>query len=433
MLLSFRIANHRSIRWEQQLLFTPVYPVDRPADVAWDDAVPVLGIFGSNAAGKSNVIDALRYMRSMVVRSHKDAEPDAGVTRYPFRLDPEALAEPTRCVIDVSIRGIHYTYGFNVDDNRILDEWLYMHDKGRKRVLFEREGDDFAFEKSWQKDNEVYLVRQITEPNALFLSVAARSRQEPVQPIYLWFLRNLRFTPTERPYRSTITTKMLSDPKERPQLLELLRAADLGIADIVVETLSPEDIFKRLDSKPERSRLLGEVFESGEKEVRRLSFTHKGTKGDASLTLQEQSRGTRALLELAGPVLQALTAGAVFVVDEVDGSLHPLLAARIIGLFQDPATNPRGAQLLFTTNEVALIGSLQGEEVLKRDQIWFVEKDESGATNLFPLSDFHPRRVENRERRYLGGSYGAVPFVPEDSFISALASREGAEGAQEQE
>jgi hypothetical protein len=416
MLLSFRITNHRSIRREQQLLFTPAYSVDRPDDADWD-AVPVVGIFGSNAAGKSNVIDGFDCMRRMVALSDRFAEPDGRMVRFPFRLDPEALTEPTRCVVDVSIQGIRYTYGFSIDDFHILDEWLYQYSNGKKqpRPLFERDGNGFTFDGTWSRDSGVDLVRKITAPNALFLSVAARSRQELVQPIYLWFQRGHQLAPTELPSRAII--EMLDNSTDRGRILELVRAADLGITDIIVETPSADVL------ELERRR----------RDFRRLSFTHKGTRGDASLTLKEQSRGTRALLQLAGPALQALKIGAVFTVDEVDGSLHPLLAARIIGLFQDPQTNPHGAQLLFTTNDATLLGSLHGEEVLKRDQIWFVEKDESGATALFPLSDFHPRRIENRERRYLGGSYGAVPFLPEESFVAALAPREGIESGQEEE
>jgi uncharacterized protein len=294
-----------------------------------------------------------------------------------------------------------------------LDEWLYQYTNGKKRPLFERDGDEFTFDKAWGRDGGVDLVRQITAPNALFLSVAARSRQELIQPIYRGFQRGLRLAPAEPSHRATI--EMLDNSTERGRILELLRAADLGITDIIVEAPSTD------------------AFNPREKDFRRLSFTHKGTRDDASLTFKEQSRGTRALLQLAGPALQAMEAGAVFVVDEVDGSLHPLLAARIISLFQDPQTNPHGAQLLFTTNDATLLGCLHGEEVLKRDQIWFVEKDESGATALFPLSDFRPQRIGNRERRYLGGSYGAVPFLPEEPFIAALASREGSENGQDGE
>ncbi|MFC6931166.1 ATP/GTP-binding protein [Actinomadura yumaensis] len=142
------------------------------------------------------------------------------------------------------------------------------------------------------------------------------------------------------------------------------------------------------------------------------------------MSLKEQSTGTQSLYRLARPAFVALDRGTPFVVDEIDSSLHPFLTAQLIRLFRDPATNPRGAQLVFTSHDVSLLGRIQGEEILRRDHIWFTEKDDCGATELFPVSEFKPRRDENRERRYLAGRYGAVPVVNDELFVAALASRE---------
>jgi AAA15 family ATPase/GTPase len=114
------------------------------------------------------------------------------------------------------------------------------------------------------------------------------------------------------------------------------------------------------------------------------------------------------------------------VVDEIDASLHSLLTTRLIGLFQNPETNPRGAQLIFTTHDPSLLGRRDGEDILKRDQVWFVEKNEFGETSLYSLAEFKPRKEENRERRYLGGSYGGVPFIDESFAQAVLRRGEGA-------
>jgi hypothetical protein len=178
-------------------------------------------------------------------------------------------------------------------------------------------------------------------------------------------------------------------------LLALLKAADVGISDLVVE-----------------------VSGSPESDDMRLLFEH-GTSGSL-LGLQDESDGTRAWLELLLTVLAVLRAGDVLVVDEIDASLHPLLTTRLVGLFRDPETNPRGAQLIFSTHDASLLGTMLGEEVLARDQVWFVEKDAEGASSLYPLTDFKPRTGENTERRYLGGSYGAVPVLDAHEFTRAF-------------
>jgi AAA15 family ATPase/GTPase len=159
---------------------------------------------------------------------------------------------------------------------------------------------------------------------------------------------------------------------------------------------------------------------------KRVSFLHKGSAGSYPIPLAAQSAGTQALFAYAAPLLTALDEGTLFVVDEIDASLHPVLTARLIGLFQSPAANPRGAQLLLTTHDVTLLGRSGGEDILKRDQIWFADKDDSGATEIFALSEFKPRKDENRERRYLGGSYGAVPFISEERLAEIATSGRGA-------
>jgi hypothetical protein len=108
------------------------------------------------------------------------------------------------------------------------------------------------------------------------------------------------------------------------------------------------------------------------------------------------------------------------VVDEIDTSLHPVLTSRLLALFQDVGTNPKGAQLLCTTHDATLLSPTLGEQTLRRGQVWFTEKNAAGETNVYPLSDFQPRKGENLERRYLGGSYGAVPKVRGEDFADAV-------------
>ncbi|GAA1266583.1 hypothetical protein GCM10009677_18550 [Sphaerisporangium rubeum] len=142
-------------------------------------------------------------------------------------------------------------------------------------------------------------------------------------------------------------------------------------------------------------------------------FKHRGQDGTFALRSQDQSLGTHALYEMGLAVFSSLDQGRTLLVDELDTSLHPYLSARLIRLFAESSTNPRRAQLIFTSHDAALLGRIQGEEVLHRDHIWFTEKNEHGVTELFPLSDFEPPVGEDRERRYLAGRYGAVPVMVE--------------------
>ncbi|MGW0766876.1 AAA family ATPase [Streptomyces sp. NPDC002676] len=432
MLLSFRVANHRSIRQEQQLNLHPVYEDDRPAGTEWQ-AVPVAGVFGANASGKTNLLDALQYMARMVVSSHRDAEPDGGILRHPFLLDDEAKDEPSWYVADLLLDGVRYTYGFAVDDDRVTEEWLDSYPLGKKRQLFSREGDSVKPGAS-QEARELELVESITEPNVLFLSLAARSRQRDFRPVYDWFARELQFRRANetRPYGLS-AVRALENADRYPEIMHLLQAADLGIEGCGMErVLMDEESLRRQYGRRIPSRLLRELEDEGPREMVRPWVGHRGRNGVVQMDLYEESAGTQALLEQAPRFLSVLRRGGTFVVDEIDASLHSLLTARLIGLFQNQDTNPHGAQLLFTSHDPSLLGRRDGEDILKRDQVWFVEKDSFGETSLYSLADFKPRKDENRERRYLGGSYGGIPFIDE-SFADALLRRGGGTTGQDTE
>ncbi len=393
MLRSFRLGNHRSFRAEQELSLLPAYDRD-------ESALSVIAIFGANASGKSNVLDGLSFIRRAVGESFQRWDVDAGVPRTPFRLDPAGADHPSIFVVDVLLDDVRHTYGFAASNDRITEEWLYAYPAKRKRVLFER-SDDHVTIGSTMTDLKAKLdvLEDLTRPNALFLSVAAQSNIEPLMPIYRWFRSGVRFRRPRTRAREHILARRVRDfwndqPEDGGRLVALLTAADIGISELIVRARGhdPDDM--------------------------QLIFEH-GVPG-FQLGLEDESDGTRAWLELLLVVLTVLREGEVLVVDEIDASLHPLLTTRLVGLFRDPETNPRGAQLIFTTHDASLLGTMLGEEVLARDQVWFVEKDAAGASSLYPLTDFKPRTGENTERRYLGGSYGAVPVLDAHEFARAL-------------
>ena len=437
MLRSFRFANHRSFRDEHELLLLSAYNKDR-------EAVPVTALYGANASGKSTVVDALRFMHQAVTDSYPRWEPDEGVPRTPFKLDPRCRNDPSVYVADVVVGGVRYVYGFAVDDERVREEWLYSYPHGRRRVLFDRDGNTLNFGSSLARIEST--VQELIRPNALFLSLASRLRVPPVLPVYEWVRRSLRTADRSSPM--SLAARLQERPGSLERVRALLSVADLGISDLQIETVEEpmprgyrlfltrqrdaarEQLaavtarLRAVSTAEERSKheselaalrarvdLLEARADGNETRARSELFFVHGTSADGPLSFAEESRGTQRWLELLVPALDVLDTGSVFVVDEVDSSLHPLLVAQLIRLFRSEETNPNGAQLLFTAHDTSLMGTALGEDVLARDQIWFVEKDPDGASKIFPLTDFHPRKGENPERRYLGGSYGAVPVL----------------------
>jgi hypothetical protein len=440
VLRSFRLGNHRSFRDEQELLLMPAGPGDERS------AAPVAAIYGANASGKSNLLNGLEFMRSAVLDSFAQWEVEGAVPRRPFKLAPESRLEPSVFVVELVTDEIRYTYGFALDDDCVREEWLYSYPEKRKRVIFERERDEIKLGSTvTEMKAKLEVLEELMRPNALFLSACARLTLDPLMPVYRWFNRSLRIRPGSDPFGVTTTVArfLAKDSGNTKRLLALLAAADVGIVNVHVDEYEDprrireihraEKNLAELVSRgtgPESADFSQEIAKAraelayvrarGAQRRTDLKFVHDGS--DEAFDLRDESAGTRNWLALIPAVLTALDSASVFVVDEIDASLHPLLTARLVSLFQDGDTNPNGAQLIFTTHDTSLLGTMLGDQMLDRDQIWFVEK-KRGASELYALSDFKPRKEQNTERRYLAGSYGAVPVLDRTSFADAVLDR----------
>lgn len=416
MLIEFRLENHRSVRDEQVLTLATSRRKSeedpRARDVVGHSA-PLLtaaAIYGANASGKSNLLSGIAFMREAVLTSHRRWDPEGGVSRTAFAWGAKA-AEPSLFEVEILIAGVRYQYGFVADDERFLEEWLYAWPTGRKQKWFEREGDEFKFGEHLHGENSV--VKEITRPNALFLSAAAQHSHQQLIPLYRWF-HQLRAVNVRRGrpsalslalnwHRSTLHAlgggqRTLFDHDERGwrSFRDLLRAADIGIVDVKLE----KDAANSADRGASRRG-------SG------ILVRHSSSNEDAWLPLEEESQGTLTLFEMGPALLETLHAGGVLLVDELEASLHPLIGLELLRNFNDPDLNPMHAQLLFTTHDTNLLGSVTGKSPLRRDQVWLTEKDKEGATTLYPLTDYKPRKAENLERGYLQGRYGAIPYLGE--------------------
>jgi ABC-type ATPase involved in cell division len=397
MLLSFRAANVLSICDEQTLTFvaselndgsartTKIREGGRPISV-----VPIVGIYGANASGKTKVLEALLAMREAVLGSVDWFGDRTPTRRTPFLLDATMAREPSFFEVDLEIDDTRYTYGFELDDERVRGEWLHAYPKGRRQVWFDRDDDgEITFPGEGLRGDKLDLARR-TRRDSLFLTVAAKFNQRQLVPVFEWFRDKLWLVVPEYPNREQrqlwAKRKVIGDPVFRDRMVRLLRAADLGVTGI-------------------------EVVEGVEDEIR---FLHQASADEVSLEFTSESMGTRSWFALAAALLKALEDGAVVLVDELDASLHPVMCAEAVRMFEDPDANTRGAQLLFTTHDVTLLRTLiSGGRVLDRDSIWLTEKDKQGATSLYPLNGFRPapRKDDNLERRYLLGTYGGRPDI----------------------
>jgi AAA15 family ATPase/GTPase len=424
MLIEFRVKNHRSLR-DEQVLTMQAGPLGektdpRPFTVAGlsERLLPVAAIYGANASGKSNLLSALAYMRDAVQDSHRIWPPEGGVPRKPFAWS-ESQTDASLFEVTVLINGVKYQYGFAVSSAQILEEWLFAWPRGYKQKWFERDGRSFKFGSQLKGENKA--IQEFTRENALFLSVAAQNNHAQLMPIFNWFdsLESINVSAPSRSSKKginpglftafafddddkltasidyTFAEKVLVQ-KFRKHVVDLLTNSDLGILDIRSNASS---VF-RLEGGP------------------LIELKHRCGSDKPWLPLDEESNGTRTLFRLAWPLFLTIQRGTILLVDELEASLHPSLAEQIVRQFNDSTTNPLHAQLIFTTQDTNLLGSTSEEAVLRRDQIWLTEKDIEGATTLYPLTDFKPRKSENLERGYLQGRYGAIPFLGNFSFGS---------------
>jgi len=445
MLRSFRLANHRSFRDEHELLLMPSYDNDRAV-------IPVAAVFGANASGKSNLLDGLRLMQLLVLGWER-SEPESGIPRSPFRLVPKSLLDPSSFAVELVLGGVRYVYGFAVDDVRVVSEWLYTYPHGRKRILFERDGASIDFGSMVTQRTRAEVIEDLLTDDNLFLCAAAQLKLDQYRPVFGWFWRSLVFMrsgqpvwPSGRPGWSGsegLARFLEGADSARARFLDLARAADVGISDLIVEYAEDprvaalarevEELARKLVELESRqastestmTQQYAEQLDLARSRAAALRERSQRAKllvmhGSVGFELSDESEGTRLWLELLPRVITSLTSGRTLVIDEIDTSLHPLLVRKLVGLFRDPATNVSQAQLLFTTHDAFLLAPVAGESGLDRDQVWFVEKHADGASELYPLTDFKPRNEHNLARRYLGGSYGAIPLL--DGFDSIVTS-----------
>ena len=417
MLIEFTVANFRSIRTSQTFSLVKgtgdeleQWNTFQPGGTGNPTLLHSAAIYGPNASGKSNFIRALRAMERIVVESAGKLQRGDELPVTPFRLDAETEQAPTEFEVVFIAEGVRYQYGFSATDTQVLEEWLLAYPKGRPQRWFSRtwdaKGQTYEWEMGPALTGQKQLWQESTRPNALFLSTAVQLNSEQLQPVYDWFNRTLRSVYVGG-WSPGFTASMCEDAESRAQVVEFLQAADLGIDDVQV-IKDKFDISSLPEEMPEtiKQQLLKELEGKDVVEIKTVHHAADGRK--VIFDFDEESDGTRNLFAFAGPWLDALKNGYVLFIDELHDNLHPKLVLFLVELFHRPETNPNHAQLVFTTHETSILS----QDVFRRDQIWFCEKNDAQATELIPLTDFSPRKGrENLELAYLAGRYGALPYV----------------------
>lgn len=386
MLLQFSVTNHRSIK--ENAIISMKAAADKTMKeilISPDgkkELLPVMAIYGANAAGKSNVLHALLLMREMVCGIY--AKPLKG-TELPY--EPFAFVdgetEPTELEIIYYYKGIKYDYGFSFDRNKVISEYLYHWPNGREALIFSRENGKYEFRESIQE--QLILARR-TPDNRLYLTSSNEWNCMQTEKAYLWFQQKLCGLISTGGSNETTIDAIRESEQEKQRILKEMMLADLGICDIVLSGSAEKPIVSTIH----------QLIDS------------EGNQKQYTLLLGQESMGTQRFFSRIGLWMEAMKSGAVLVVDEIEASMHPLLTRHLIEMIQDKTINQNHAQLIFTTHDTGLLDLT----LLRRDQIWFAEKDENTMqTDIYALTEFSPRKQENIAKGYLQGRYGAVPFI----------------------
>ncbi len=416
LLLRFGIENFLSINKRQEmsliasslrddesgLIQCPAVPSSR--------LVPAAVIYGANASGKSNIVSAFRWLQYSVRQSHRAGDPEGGVPREYFALDPQMEQKPTSVDIDFVMNGVRYHYGFEATNEIFSSEWLYWFPKGRRQTLFEREGEqNITFGRVLAGRNKV--IADLTRPNSLFVSAATQNDHEILSKVSA-YISAIKFHTTISVAPGMIWSKF-SDEEVDQRAIEFLKRIGTGIVDYRKTENKMTDEMKTLEEGV--IELIGRISKDADtsklkrgSEITSIELAHSRTDGESIyFELERESAGTRRLLVLLSSIYKALDNGTPIVIDELDASLHTQACEGIIGLFSNPDSNKKGAQLIATTHDTNLMQS----DLLRRDQVYFTEKDAVGATHLYALSDIRTRKSDNFEKGYLQGRYGAVPLT----------------------
>lgn len=419
MLVEFSVGNYKSFKEIEtfSMVGASITAKDKTLDInnlfTVDDELTLLksaAIYGANASGKSNFVDALHFMRWFVLNSSKALQVLDAIDVEEFKLSTETRGMPSFFQIVFMLENKRFRYGFELDQERVISEWLFHVPTSREAKLFVREDDAFDLSGQFKEGKD---ISDKTRTNALFLSVVAQFNGAIAQSLLRWFKNLTIISGLDDKEYITYTLQRLECNPQQEDILRFVKKLDLGIDDIQVDKNRLHSPIFPFDKAIEYRNF---VFRQKKNDLSGIKTIHRIYNSEGVQTSTEafdmeyhESEGTKKLFALAAPLLDALKNGHVLIVDELDARLHLLITCAIIDLFHSDESNPHQAQLIFTTHDTNLLSN----KIFRRDQIWFVQKNVQGVSQLYSLVEYKVRNDTSFEKDYVRGRYGAVPFIGE--------------------
>ncbi len=420
MVIDFSISNFRSIR-EKKTFSLEAYS-RKNDDILLENKVDFdlkgfknsllkgASIYGANASGKSNLLSALALLNQIALHSFQCQNPNSLFPIEQFALDDISKDEPSSYEINfIAFDGIRYSYKLELNSHRVLYESLVAYPNGLAQRWYVYEWDEemqkYSFEKSsyFKADFNIFLR---TRANSTYLSNAVANNVEMLKPVYD-FLSSIEVVNAVKEMPPITLMKLSENNALLDKVKEFLKYADVGISDIVLKKRRlREDEEKIFANSIPSIAPNGTSLKTPTTEIS-VSFLHTGYSGKSyPIKTLRESEGTKRLFNYIAPFLEILQEGKTLFIDEIDTSLHPLLVIELLKLFFSDETNPKGAQIIFTTHNPIFLDA----DILRRDQVWFSAKNSVGETDIYSLLEYSPRKGESLLNGYLGGRYGAIPF-----------------------
>jgi AAA15 family ATPase/GTPase len=421
MLIEFSVGNYRSFNQPVTLSLKATSLRDHPLldesnifQVGKTSFLRSAAIYGANASGKSNLVRAMNFMRNFVRNSATKLQAGETTGVECFALDVSSRKQPSYFQIIFLHENKRFRYGFEVDAERVHNEWLYQTNQ-RETRLFARDKDTFDISTSFKRNAPISLQEK-TRPNALFLSLLAQFNSPVAVSLLHWFDVGLGSISglEDTAYIGYTIGRFEKDEKFRQRVRNMMQLADVGIQNISVKTIPidhpnvPDDLRTFIKNVTQKN---GKT--DSELSIKGIETTHPIYEGETKVAEEtfdmedNESEGTQKFFALLGPVLDTLETGSVLMVDELEARLHPLLTRELVKLFNSAKSNPNNAQLIFATHDASLLG----ESLLRRDQVWFTQKNRLGATELFSLAEMKERKDASYLNNYMNGHYGATPHI----------------------
>lgn len=372
----------------------------------------IASVYGANGAGKSSLIRAMLFVNRFV-RDSFGKSPNDCIQTEPFLYHTGCNNAPSCFEINFIMDDTLFEYSMALSPERVEEERLIarLKSKGRARLMFSREFNHKASTYEWHI-NPSYLKGERnswkvqTRSDALFLSTAVRLNCQPLTDMYSWLVKEPVFLFPSTSRNRQFTAKRLLQPHWKARILRYFRKLGIPLHDIEVRKteLFKSEIFAEysielqdsgLDDLPSRTEY--QIYFKRTNNLKQV----------VELSIDEESSGTRALFDLAGPLLDSLDKGRTVIVDELNHDLHPLVVHSIVSMFGDQKQNPNNAQLIFTTQDV----TIPDNDLIDRDQVWMVEKDREHASSLYSYSEFRTRFGTQFQKAYLEGRFGAIPTI----------------------